>query len=139
MRFDRGGRYGGKEEEEVRVDVTPLVDMMFQFLIFFLLTTTFVSNAGFEVDLPKSSTAEHLMEAKDIVVVITPSKELLYNQEQVSETELAGILEQEHGTRPDVTVIVQADQSVDHGRVIHIMDIIRKAGFSKLAVATLSQ
>jgi len=137
MNFGNKNGFGG--DDDFRIDVTPLIDMMFQFLVFFLLTTTFVSNAGFDVELPRSSTAEHKMVAHDIIVAVDSGGKVMYNQEPVSDTALVGILETEHAKRPDVTVIIQADTGVPHGRVIEVMDRVRESGFTKLAVAAVAE
>ena len=134
-----GNKNGFGDNDDFKIDVTPLIDMMFQFLVFFLLTTTFVTNAGFDVELPRSSTAEQKMVAHDIIVAVDSSGKIMYNQEPVGDEALTGILESEHAKRPDVTVIIQADTGVPHGRVIEVMDLVRKSGYSKLAVAAIAQ
>ncbi len=136
-------KFGSKSwrngEDDFRIEVTPLIDMMFQFLVFFLLTTTFVTNAGIDVDLPHAKTSQKNMQAHDIIVGIDAKGEIVYNQEVVSMESLRGILESEYSKRPNVTVIVQADESVPHGKVVQVMDTIRESGFSKIAIATIAE
>jgi len=121
---------------DVIVDVTPLIDVVFLLLIFFMITTTFVNSPGIEVDLPKASNSENPIQPQDVVVAIGLDGEIVFEHNKVSVSELAALLESKFTEKPDATVVVQADQEVFHGLVVKVMDVAKEAGFSKLAIAT---
>jgi biopolymer transport protein ExbD len=122
---------------EVIVDITPLIDVVFLLLIFFMITTTFATNApGIEVELPKAAHADSRLQPKDIVIAINEAGEIVYENRAVTLVELSALLESKHVEMPQGTVIVQADQQVFHGLVVKVMDAAKSAGFEKLAIAT---
>ncbi len=121
---------------EVIMDVTPLIDVVFLLLIFFMITTTFVNNPGIEVDLPKASSADSPSQVVDLTIAITEEGEIIYNNRKVSLTELQAELETQASENAQATVIVQADSKTNHGLVVQIMDVAKSSGFSKLAIAT---
>jgi len=121
---------------EAIVDVTPLIDVVFLLLIFFMITTTFVNSPGIEVELPKATNSEQPLHPNDIVIAIGPDGDVIFNHKQVSLDELSALLEGKFTEMTDATVIVQADEEVFHGLVVKVMDLAKAAGFTKLAIAT---
>jgi len=121
------------------VNLTPLIDIVFQLLIFFLITTTFVQNPGIEVDLPKASASPTEQESETVVVAVTREGRIVHEGRAVSKEELREKLEHHHRQRASATVIVQADTGTEHGKVVEIMDLARQVGFSQLAIATAAQ
>lgn len=121
---------------DVIVDVTPLIDVVFLLLIFFMITSTFVNSPGIEVELPKASNSDSNLQPQDIVIAISSEGDIIYEHKQVSLDELSARLESTIREKPDATVIVQADSEVFHGLVVKVMDVAKAAGFSKLAIAT---
>lgn len=122
---------------DVIVDVTPLIDVVFLLLIFFMITTTFATHApGIEVELPKAAHADNRLQPKDIIIAINEAGEIVYEHKAVSLTELTALMESKFIEMPQGTVIVQADQQVFHGLVVKVMDAAKSAGFEKLAIAT---
>ena len=124
------------EKDEVTIEITSLIDVMFTLVLFFLVTTTFVSAPGMKVDLPKSSAQDIQRDKKDITIVIGSNHQLLINQKAVNERELQAKLSAQAKENPQTLVIIQADQGVSHGLVVRIMDYAREAGLSRLAIAT---
>ena len=121
---------------DVVVDLTPLIDVVFLLLIFFTLTTSFVTVTGFEVELPKANSSSQQTQQNDLVVAINQEGQIIFQNLRRSEEELAGLMEELLPTHQAITVIVQADASVLHGRVVQIMDLIRSVGYEAIAVAT---
>lgn len=121
---------------DVIVDITPLIDVVFLLLIFFMITTTFVTSPGIEVELPKASNSDGRIEASDIIIAITSEGDLIYRRKQVNLEELTALLETQYSENPNATVIVQADHKVFHGLVVQLMDKAKAVGFKKLAIAT---
>ena len=124
------------EKDEVTIEITSLIDVMFTLVLFFLVTTTFVSAPGMKVDLPKSSAQDIQRDKKDITIVIGSNHQLLINQKAVNERELQAKLSAQAKENPQTLVIIQADQGVSHGLVVRIMDYAREAGLSRLAIAS---
>lgn len=129
-------------DESVVMDLTPLIDMVFQLLIFFLLTTTFAINVregGLEVDLPSAKSAQIPSMARHLVVAVLKDGRMVVGGEAISETELRAKLQEVHQQNPDTMVVVQADRTVEHHRVVRAMDIAATTGLKRLAIATVQE
>jgi biopolymer transport protein ExbD len=112
-------------------DLTPLIDMVFLLLIFFLLTT-FFTRPSIPVSLPESETAV-LNEQPEITITIKKDGDLLLNGEQVAEDGLLRSLNSLYEFHKSKEVIIQADREVSFGRVISIMDIAKTGGAEHLS------
>ena len=125
-----------KQNDEPRIDLTPMVDVVFLLLIFFMISTTFVESPGISIKLPESSAQTIEREPREIKVYLSREGEIFHQNRKISIKEFREILA---GHRDDVaqtTVLLLADQEAKHGRVVTLMDIAREAGFTKLAIAT---
>jgi biopolymer transport protein ExbD len=118
------------------VILTPLIDVVFNLLIFFLITTTFVQNPGIDVDLPKATDAPIQPNADSVIIAITADGRVIHEGRVVSTDELREQLVRHHEQRADAMVIIQGDAKTDHGKVVEVMDIARQVGFRQLAIAT---
>ncbi len=129
--------FKGKWREDIRVDVTPLVDVVFNLLLFFMVTTTFVIAPAIKVTLPNSKAVDMKKSKKELRIVITKDRKIYYNQEQIdSFDELTERLRRVAEENAEATVIIQADTDVNHGTVVKVMDSAKSVGLSKLAIAT---
>ena len=117
------------------MDITPLVDVVFQLLIFFTLTATYVRNPNFEINLPKASSNLTTNVKKDVTVVVTQDGDLKYDTREVSEAELQKLLEKDFEANPGAIVLIKADTDSRHGKVVEVMDMAKKIGFSRLGIA----
>jgi len=126
----RPGRRG-----QLVLELTPLVDVIFQLLIFFLLTATFVKNPNFEINLPKASSKLTTNVKKDLTVVVTSDGRYKYESEEVEEDELEGIFEKEFENNPNAIILIRADTDSRHGKVVEVMDLAKKVGFTRLGIA----
>jgi len=118
-----------------RLDATPMADVVFLLLIFFMLSTSFVVQPGIQVRLPKAVTSEIQLK-KDLVLTITAENILFLNEEPVTLDQLGEALEVAFAQRKDKILIVKADQEVKHGFVVQAMDIAKLSGAERLAIAT---
>ncbi|MBE9502934.1 MAG: biopolymer transporter ExbD [Proteobacteria bacterium] len=117
-------------------DITPMIDVVFLLLIFFMLSTTFIVKPGIDVSLPKAS-AEQITKAKEeLTVTISNNGDIYVKEKKVGLDELDKIFINAAVTSKESIVIINADEHVTHGRVVEIMDRAKGAGISKLAVAT---
>jgi biopolymer transport protein ExbD len=134
MNFRKRGR-----RPATQIDLTPLIDVVFQLLIFFLITTTFVQNPGIEVDLPKATTAQVAQDGEQVIVGVTKDGRYVHQGRAVSDDELEEALKARMPTSPDraPVMVIQADEGTPHGKVVHVMDLARRLGYGQLAIATL--
>lgn len=135
MNFRGSGR---SRRDEPTIDITPLIDVIFQFLIFFVLTSTFAYDSGFVVDIPKAKAGTPGAAQSDLVVAVDREGTILFEGKPRSKAELEGLLaERAGGGRGRAgTVVVQADGEIHHSRVVEVMDAIQAAGFKSIAIAT---
>jgi len=130
--------FASTRRNDVRLDLTPLIDIIFQLVLFFMVSTTFVSSTGIEVQLPESNADLILREARDINVWVTEEGSVLLDEDPVDFDRLSDEFERRFAQEPDVTVIIKADINVDHGRVVQVMELARQRGLTNLAIATES-
>lgn len=127
--------FGSTRRPDPTLDVTPMIDVVFQLLLFFMLTTTFVSTTGLDVDLPRASSEVLISDNEDLEIWMKEGS--VYVDEQPMTTEaLTELLARRGKAAPKTTVVIKADQSVPHGRVVAVMDLARRHGLSRLAIAT---
>ena len=130
MRFKRQRR------EPTRVDVTPLIDIIFQLVLFFMVSTTFVNSPGIKVDLPRSSAETMLQEQEDLHIWMTDAGAVYLDKKVVDFEALKTVLSSRAAVDPSTMVIIEADTNVEHGRVVGVMDLARSVGLERLAIAT---
>ncbi len=118
-----------------RPDIAPMADIVFLLLIFFMLSTSFVTEPGIKVQLPQASTAE--MDPKqNLFLVIDRKGRIFVNKKEVKKESLGTLLEGEMAARKEKLLILKADRAVTHGLVVEVMDIARQHGVERLAIAT---
>jgi biopolymer transport protein ExbD len=122
--------------DDARIEITPLVDMVFLLLIFFMLSTTFIVTPGIKVNLPQSSAEKVTQEKKEVQVIITEDNKVFVDKMLVDvgelERRLMGVGQQE----PQTLIIIKADAKALHGKVVEVMDIAKQSGLNRLAIAT---
>ncbi len=122
--------------EPPRVDLTPLIDIIFQLVLFFMVSTTFISAPGFKVDLPRASSDMMVREQDDLQIWMTNEGGIFVDREPVDFEGLIQILGAQARTDPSTLVVIKADMEVGHGKVVTLMDLARSAGLNRLAIAT---
>jgi biopolymer transport protein ExbD len=128
-------RRSKREGRSVFVNVTSFIDVLFVLLLFFMVSTTFVSQPAMNLDLPKAVHSQATRQPS-IVVYVREDGAVYLNDELVD----VGLLEQALASRlassTDKAVVLEADSRVSHGRVIEVLDVIKGAGAVKLTIAT---
>jgi len=115
------------------LDMTPIVDVVFNLLIFFALTLNFaVTSGGINVKLPKASSAEPVR-AEELTINLTSDGKIFLNDKPITLDKLSERLKEKQDK--ESLIIIRADKSVEHGRVVEAMDVVRTNGFSRLAIA----
>ncbi len=124
-----------RSREEPLVDVTPLIDIIFQLVLFFMVSTTFVSSQGIQVDLPRSSSDAILRDQEDLRIKVTADGAVYLDEVAVGWAELQRAVAAAARAKPGTLVVIKADKEVGHGRVVAVMDLARTYGLP-LAIAT---
>jgi biopolymer transport protein ExbD len=123
-------------KKKVRIEIIPMIDTMFFLLVFFMIATlSMTMQHGMPVNLPEaSSTTDKVTEP--ISLTITKNEELYYNKEIITIHELQTRLFVLIQTTADPTIVINADEHVEHGLVIKVMDTVRLSGIHNMAIAT---
>ena len=129
MRKRRGG-----SEEESEVNLTPMLDVVFIMLIFFIVTASFVKESGIDINRPDAQTAEK-KEQGNILVAISPSGQIWIDKRQVDPRALRANIERLKAENPQGSVIIQADKESKNGLLVKVMDAARLAGVESISIA----
>jgi biopolymer transport protein ExbD len=128
--------FARRKREEPRVDLTPMVDVVFLLLIFFMISTTFVETPGISVQLPESSAQRDIRVPEEVKVQLSREGDIFIGEEQLSLEELRLRLAGYGAKAREMNFALYADREARHGRVVQVMDLARESGFGKLAIAT---
>lgn len=120
--------------EESSVDITPMLDVVFIMLIFFIVTATFIKEAGIDVDKPEAATAV-VQEKASILIAIDAKDQVWINRRQVDVRSVRSIVERLHAENPKGTVVIQADRESRNDTLVRVMDASRRAGVYDIALA----
>jgi len=119
------------------LELTPLIDVVFLLLIFFMVSTTFVSeDSGLQVELPRSETRDVIPEGSDVALAISADGSMELDGRPVDLDELKLALKSSAESDSGTMVVVRADKSLSHGKVIEVMDLVRELGLTQFAIAT---
>ena len=132
-------RRGRQKRPPTVLDMTPLVDVVFQLLIFFLLTSTYVqveraSSTSVPVELPESNLSANDQLPEEIIVSVNQGGEVFYGDDAVTLEELAMRLVRTANRNPKSIVLVRGDQRVPYGRIGQVMSIVRASGLRMSAL-----
>ena len=127
-------RRRGREEEESEVNLTPMLDVVFIMLIFFIVTASFVKEAGIDVNRPDAATAEK-KEKGNILVAITSNGQIWIDKRQVDPRALRANIERLYAENPQGSVVIQADKDSKNGLLVAVMDAARMAGVYNVSIA----
>lgn len=126
-----------KARKHVDLNVISLVDVLFLLLIFFTLTSTFKRAGELELNLPKSTTAGpagSTASAKPIQLVLTEHGTLLVDGAPTTFEQVLPRLRALHARQPESQVTIDAEQKVEHGRIVQLLDAVRTAGFTGVGI-----
>ncbi|MGB2426061.1 MAG: ExbD/TolR family protein [Alteromonas sp.] len=126
------------EEEESNIDMTPMLDVVFIMLIFFIVTASFVKESGIDVNRPEANTAVQKDRA-NILIAISAEGEIWINKRRVDIRSVAENIIGLRAENPQGTVVIQADQKATTDVLIKVMDASREAGVYDVSIATQEQ
>ena len=124
-----------KRDTNIIINITPLIDVVFILLIFFAVTTSFVTPSSIKMDLPKAK-GEAVEDKKNIRVAVDSAGALYIDGEPIKDEELEGRLKTLKDLHPEATVIIEADEKAMHGKVVFVIDKAKSADYAKFAIAT---
>lgn len=123
-------------DEPLVINILPMIDVIFAILAFFIISTLFLTRAeGFSVDLPEAETAQSQQEAF-ITVTIEGNGNISIDKKPVALNELTKTVQAQVGDRTAALLTVQADETIDYGQVIAVMDQLRRVEGASLGMAT---
>jgi biopolymer transport protein ExbD len=130
MEFERPQRI------KMHLDISPLIDVVFQLLLFFMLTSSFVTERGIKLNLPQAATGAPQREKLPVVLVIDKQKRIYLDRKEVKLPELTQALTTELQSRQTKTVVLKTDDTVPVGLAVKVMDLARQAKGEDLVVST---
>jgi len=122
------------DEEESAIDITPMLDVVFILLIFFIVTATFIKETGIDVNRPEAETAVK-KEKANILIAINKNNEIWIDRRMVDISSVRPNIERLHAENPQGSVIIQADKESVMNTLIQVMDAARQAGVYNIAIA----
>ncbi len=121
-------------DEETEINMTPMLDIVFIMLIFFIVTTSFVKESGISVNRPKAETAEQKHQ-KNLFIGLKPNGEIWINKRMVDIRSVRANVERILAEVPIEAVIIQADKKAAAGLLVQVMDQVQLAGIRNVSIA----
>jgi biopolymer transport protein ExbD len=121
-------------EEESEINITPMLDVVFIMLIFFIVTATFVKESGIDVNRPDAATATK-QEKANILIAIAANNTIWIDRRQIDIRSVRPNIERLHAENPQGTVVIQADKESKTDTLIQVMDASRQAGVYNVSIA----
>jgi len=123
-----------QQEEEKVADLTPMLDVVFIMLIFFIVTATFIKETGIEVNRPDTKTAQ-FKKTVSLLVAVSPDSAIWIHKKKVDVRNVRPLMERLHAENPKGGLVIQADMESKVEKVLAIMDAARTIGISQVAIA----
>ena len=124
-----------KSEDDAAIDLTPMLDVTFIMLIFFIVTTSFVKESGIDVNRPTASTSEK-KEKASIIIGINESGDIWLDKRKVDIRSVRANIERMRAETPDGSVVIQADRGSKTGILVQVMDQVRLGGMTSISIAS---
>jgi biopolymer transport protein ExbD len=120
------------------IDLAPMLDFVLNLLIFFIIITSFVKQAGVKVTKPEAITAEH-RDNGNILIAIRANGDIWMDRHKVTLPDVRAMVERMHAERPEDTVVITADKDSETGAMTAVMDQVRAGGIQTVSVAALGE
>lgn len=122
------------DDEEATVDLTPMLDIVFIMLIFFIVTSSFVKEAGIAVERPQAAHGQPTEQAT-LVIAISAEGDVWLDKQRLDIERVAVNVKRLLTEQPTDSAVIQADRNARHGTVVRVMDQLKAAGIANIAVA----
>ena len=126
------------EEEDNEINLTPMLDVVFIMLIFFIVTASFIKEAGIEVNRPTAYTSEKQPEA-NILIAISANDEIWIDKKLVDPRAVRPIIERLHSENPKGSIVIQADAESTNEALTAVMEAAKLAGVANVAISALEE
>ncbi len=123
------------EEEENEINLTPMLDVVFIMLIFFIVTASFIKEAGLDVNRPDAPMTQSKPEDSNILVMINANDEIWIDRRLIDPRAVRANIERMHAENPEGSVVIQAHKSSTNKMLVEVMDASRQAGVYSISIA----
>ena len=123
------------DEEENEINLTPMLDVVFIMLIFFIVTASFIKEAGIDVNRPDAPMTESKPEDANILVLINANDEIWIERRLIDPRAVRANIERMHAENPDGSVVIQANNKSSNKMLVEVMDSARQAGVYSISIA----
>ena len=124
-----------REIKKARIEIIPMIDTIFFLLVFFMISTLSMARySGLPVNLPKAATGQQ-PPSESAAITISSDGKISIDKQEVARAQIGEVLKARLMKNPDLLVLINADETVEHGLVVEIMDAARQAGVAKMAIA----
>ena len=127
-----------QEEDENEINLTPMLDVVFIMLIFFIVTASFIKEAGLDVNRPDAPVTESQPEDANILVAITANDEIMIDNRVIDPRAVRANIERLHAENPNGSVVIQANKRSTNKMLVTVMDAARQAGVYNISMADSS-
>jgi len=121
------------DDEITGINVTPLVDIVLVLLIIFMVTANFIVRETVEVDLPRAANGGETVQGL-VNIVVDKDDQIFFDGAQLTEEQLVVRVKEQIAKDPETRAIISADQALNYGRVMHLIDVVKGEGISKFAL-----
>jgi len=128
-----------RRDDNLLVDITPLIDVVFILLLFFMVASTFDKQAKLKIALPEASTQAQLQDTQSVVISIDAKGQYFINDRQLVNSQKELALQKTLGDSKDTSLILRADARTPHQAVVNAMDVAAQLGLTRLSIATLDK
>ena len=137
MAIYKGGRFGSRDDD-ADINLTPMLDVVFIMLIFFIVTATFIKQPGTDVIKPFAETHQK-KPTVSVLVAINAAGEIWIDKKKVDAVAVSAMIERLHAENPKGGLVIQADQNATYEKVKAVLDATRSAGLTEVAISTLQE
>ncbi|MCC6932581.1 MAG: biopolymer transporter ExbD [Deltaproteobacteria bacterium] len=133
--------FSGKQnaDDGIAIDITPLVDVCFSLVLFFMVTTTFISAQALDVSLPKAKTGGEIEANKELIVSTDAANNIIADKHKLNIAELKSLLLSWKEKQADFSLVIWGDKGTNHGTIVTILDTAKELGITNIAIATEAQ
>ncbi len=128
-------KHAAVDEEENEINLTPMLDVVFIMLIFFIVTATFIKEPGIDVDRPDALTAEQQFDAA-ILIAISGNDEIWIDRQQVDVRSVREVIKRLHLENPRGGIVIQADENSTHEQLVIVMEAAKQVGVNNVSIAS---
>ncbi|MFC2141254.1 ExbD/TolR family protein, partial [Acidobacteriota bacterium] len=119
-------QFRARRKRQVLINITPLIDVLFLLLIFFMVSSTFLEQPGIKLELPYAQSAV-VVEQKDYILFIDKDSKMFLNDKEIRMDDLEKKIKEALPGMKDMALVLKADQDISHGIVVRVMDIVKRS------------